>query len=928
MEYNFREIEKKWQKYWEENKTFKTHIDHNKPKYYVLDMFPYPSGSGLHVGHPLGYIASDIFARFKRHQGYNVLHPMGYDAYGLPAEQYAIQTGTHPKVTTEKNIKRYREQLDQIGFSFDWDREVRTCDPEYYKWTQWTFIKLFKHWFNNKTNQAEPIDELIKEFENNGSQNIDASCDPHESFTAAEWNQMSEKEQQQILMNYRLAYLSETMVNWCPALGTVLANDEVKDGYSERGGHPVERKKMKQWSLRISAYAQRLLEGLEKINWSESIKEVQRNWIGRSEGATVYFKIKEHDKRIDVFTTRPDTLFGSTFMVLAPEHDLVEEITTDEHKKEVEEYVNWAKNRSERDRISDVKKITGVFTGAYGVNPVNGKEVPIWVADYVLSGYGSGAIMAVPGHDSRDFAFAKHFNLPIIQVVVKKDEEPTDPADWSDSYDSKEGVMINSGFLNGMDVNDAITETIKFVENKGIGYGTVNYRLRDAIFSRQRYWGEPFPIYYKDGVPYPLNESELPLELPEVDKYQPTEEGDPPLARAKNWKTKEGYPLEVNTMPGFAGSSGYYYRYMDPRNNQEYFSKEAVKYWRDVDLYMGGEEHATGHLMYARFWSHFLYDLGLTVKTEPFKRLINQGKIQGRSNFVYRVVGTKKFVSYYKRKEYDTQRIHVDVNIVHNDELDIQAFREWMPEYQDAEFILEDNGTYVCGAEVEKMSKSKHNVVNPDDLIEQYGADTFRLYEMFLGPIYDDKPWDTQGIEGVFRFVKKFWRLFHDENNNFNVSEAEPDKKELKILHQTIKKVTDDMERFSFNTTISQFMICTNQLNELKCNKRAILEPLTVLLSPFAPHLAEELWRLLGHEETIAHARDPEFNEEYIKESTHEYPVSFNGKMRFKMELPLDMPKEEIEKKVLEEERAQKYLQGKTPKKVIVVPKKIINVVV
>ena len=959
MEYNFREIEKKWQKYWADNKTFKTEIDHDKPKCYVLDMFPYPSGAGLHVGHPLGYIASDIYARFRRHQGYNVLHPMGYDAYGLPAEQYAIQTGTHPAVTTKKNIKRYRQQLDQIGFSFDWDREVQTCDPKYYKWTQWTFIQLFKNWFNTDTQKAEPIEKLVKVFQEKGSEEVNASRDAHEPFSAADWNAMSEEQQQTMLMHYRLAYLSETQVNWCPALGTVLANDEVKDGYSERGGHPVERKKMKQWSLRISAYAQRLLDGLNKINWSESIKEVQRNWIGRSEGATIYFDIKVHEKKqdkapksstneniewhfdeeefeegveenkkLEVFTTRPDTLFGSTFMVLAPEHEIIEEITTSERREEVEKYVAWAKNRSERGRISEVKKVTGVFTGAYGVNPVNGESVPIWIADYVLSGYGSGAIMAVPGHDSRDFAFARHFNLPIIQVVKQKDEQMSDPSAWEESYDSKEGIMVNSGFLNGMDVKEAITATIQKIEAQKKGYGTINYRLRDAIFSRQRYWGEPFPVYYKNGIPYTLNESELPLELPEVDKYKPTEAGEPPLARAKNWKTKEGYPLEVNTMPGFAGSSAYYYRYMDPHNDQEYFSKEANEYWQNVDLYMGGDEHATGHLIYARFWSMFLHDLGMTVKEEPFQRLINQGKIQGRSNFVYRVVGTNKFVSFHKRKEYQTQRIHVDVNIVHNDILDIEAFREWMPDYKNAEFIPEDDGNYVCGWEVEKMSKSKYNVQNPDDLIEQYGTDTFRMYEMFLGPIESHKPWDTQGIEGVFRFIKKFWRLYHDGENKFVVTDEEADKKELKVLHQTIQKITRDVDNFSFNTSVSQLMICTNELSDLKSNKRAILEPLTILIAPFAPHMAEELWSQLGYEGSISTAPAPEFKEEYVKENTFEYPVSFNGKMRFKLELPIDMPKEEAEKAVLNEPKSEKYLQGKTPKKIIVVPKRIINVVV
>jgi len=758
MEYNFTEIEKKWQKYWADNKIYKVDENTDKPKYYVLDMFPYPSGAGLHVGHPLGYIASDIFARYKRQQGFNVLHPMGYDAYGLPAEQYAIQTGTHPAVTTDKNIKRYRNQLDQIGFSYDWDREVKTADPKYFKWTQWTFIQLFKHWFNIDTQKAETINSLIEEFKANGSTEVNAAKNEHDSFTAEEWNNMDEKQQQEMLMNYRLAFLSETLVNWCPALGTVLANDEVKEGLSERGGHPVEQRKMKQWSLRISAYSQRLLDGLNNLGWTESIKETQRNWIGRSEGAAVFFGIKGREDKIEVFTTRPDTLYGSTYMVLAPEHELVEELTSSDRKAEVEEYVTWAKNRSERERMTEVKKITGVFTGAYGINPLTKKEVPIWVADYVLSGYGTGAIMAVPAHDSRDFAFAKKFELPIIQVVAEEGKEIVDTAQWTESFDAKEGLMINSDFLNGLNVKEAITAAIKKIEDSNHGYGTINYRLRDAIFSRQRYWGEPFPIYYKNGVPYTLEESELPLELPEVDEFKPTESGEPPLARAKNWKTKEGYPLEVNTMPGFAGSSGYYYRYMDPNNDKEYFSKEANAYWRSVDLYMGGDEHATGHLIYARFWSMFLYDMGMTVEEEPFKKLINQGKIQGRSNFVYRVVGTNKFVSYNKRKEYKTQQIHVDINIVHNDILDQEAFKNWLPEYKDTEFITEDDGSYICGWEVEKMSKSKYNVQNPDDLIVQYGADTFRLYEMFLGPIESHKPWDTQGIGGVARFIKKFWR--------------------------------------------------------------------------------------------------------------------------------------------------------------------------
>lgn len=1036
MEYNFREIEKKWQQYWAEKKTYKTEIDLNKPKCYVLDMFPYPSGAGLHVGHPLGYIASDIYARFKRHQGFNVLHPMGYDAYGLPAEQYAIQTGTHPAVTTEININRYRQQLDQIGFSYDWDREVQTCDPAYYKWTQWTFIQLFKHWFNKATQKAEGIDSLVNHFEKNGSERIEAASNVHEAFTAAEWKAMSEHDQQEMLMHYRLAYLSETLVNWCPALGTVLANDEVKDGFSERGGHPVERKKMKQWSLRISAYSQRLLDGLNTVKWSESIKEVQRNWIGRSEGATVYFDIKDHHEELEVFTTRPDTLFGSTFMVLAPEHEIIEQITTADQKEEVENYVTWAKNRSERERMSEVKKVTGVFTGAYGINPLNGKQIPIWIADYVLSGYGSGAIMAVPAHDSRDFAFAKHFDLPIIQVVRQKDETLRDPSTWEESYDSKDGIMVNSDFIDGMEVKKAITTTIQKIEQLKKGFGTINYRLRDAIFSRQRYWGEPFPIYYKEGIPYPLDESELPLELPEIDEYKPTEKGEPPLARAKNWKTKEGYPLETNTMPGFAGSSAYYYRYMDPTNDQAYFSKEANEYWQSVDLYMGGDEHATGHLIYSRFWSMFLFDMGMTVKAEPYDRLINQGKIQGRSSFVYRVnfekyaefllwneIKDKKLNVEFKKEFKEGHRrfdffsedakliieikslekleklqevyedyakngdyklllipirdivedidavkkdilkaissenvdtlidhnhepfkptyvskkvagrkffstpLHVDINFVNNDILDTAAFKAWRPEYTDAEFILEEDGSYICGWEVEKMSKSKYNVQNPDDLIVQYGADTFRLYEMFLGPIESHKPWDTQGIEGVSRFIKKFWRLYHNHENAFAVTDEKADKKELKILHQTIQKLTDDVEKFSFNTSVSQLMICANTLTELKCHKREILEPLAVLVAPFAPHMAEELWHILGHNESITTARVPEFNEAYVKEDAFEYPVSFNGKMRFKLELPIDMPKDQVEKSVLADERTEKYLLGKSPKKVIVVPKRIINIV-
>jgi len=927
MDYNYNEIEKKWQAYWAENKTFKAEIDKTKPKFYVLDMFPYPSGAGLHVGHPLGYIASDIYARYKRTKGFNVLHPMGYDAYGLPAEQYAIQTGTHPAVTTEKNIARYRQQLDQIGFSFDWDREVRTSDPKYYKWTQWTFVQLFHSWFSTETNKSEKIEILISQFEKNGNADVKAATSQEEIFTAEEWNAFSEFQQQEILMNYRLAYLANTTVNWCPALGTVLANDEVKEGLSERGGYPVEKRMMKQWLLRITAYSQRLLDGLEGLDWSESLKETQRNWIGRSEGASVLFDVKGVEDKIEVFTTRPDTLFGATYMVLAPEHDLVAKITSDEQKAEVEEYIAWAKNRSERERMTEVKKVSGKFTGGYGINPLTGEEIPIWVADYVLMGYGTGAIMAVPGHDTRDFAFARHFDLPIIQVVVKDGDKPTDPATWDDSYDSKEGIMINSGFLNGLKVKKAIKAAIYEVNKKGIGEGTINYRLRDAIFSRQRYWGEPFPVYYKDGMPQTMDIDQLPVELPEVDKYLPTESGEPPLARAENWKTKEGYPMETNTMPGFAGSSAYYYRYMDPHNNEEYFSKEAVDYWQNVDLYLGGDEHATGHLLYARFWGMFLFDLGMTVKPEPFQKLINQGKIQGRSSFVYRVKGTNKFVSFGLRKEYETTRLHVDISIVKNDVLDTEAFKNWLPEYSDSEFILED-GKYVCGWEVEKMSKSKYNVQNPDDLILKYGADTFRLYEMFLGPLESHKPWDTNGIEGVFRFMRKFWRLYHNEQNEFEVSQEKPNKAELKILHQTIKKVADDIERFSFNTTVSQFMICVNELTEQKCNKQAILEPLTILISSFAPHIAEELWQNFGHKESITYASFPEFIEAHVVENNFSYPVSFNGKMRFKIELPISMNPKEVEVEVLAHPDAQKWLQGNPPKKVIVVPKRIVNVVV
>lgn len=925
MDYNFREIEPKWQHRWSEDKTFRADNKSPKPKYYVLDMFPYPSGAGLHVGHPLGYIASDIVSRYKRLQGFNVLHPMGYDAYGLPAEQYAIQTGTHPEITTSKNIDRYREQMDKIGFSFDWEREVRTCDPFYYKWTQWTFIQLFNHWYNKSSNKAEPVSSLTGYFETNGSNGINAAADLHDPFTAAEWNVMTEKQQQEILMNYRIAYLSDSWVNWCAELGTVLANDEVSNGLSVRGGHPVERKLMRQWSLRISAYAQRLLDGLESLDWSDSLKEIQKNWIGRSEGCEVSFAISGLNEKLKVFTTRPDTLFGVTFMVLAPEHDLVGMLTKDEYRDAIESYLAWTKNRSERERMTEVKQVSGQFTGSYAVNPLTGQEIPVYIADYVLTGYGTGAIMAVPGHDSRDFAFARHFNLPVVQVVCRKGEEPSDPSGWLESYDSKEGVMINSGFITGMEVKEAMRATIDRIESLGLGRGTINFRLRDAIFSRQRYWGEPFPVYYKEGMPYMLPETELPLRLPAVNAYLPTAMGEPPLARAENWNYN-GYPLETNTMPGFAGSSGYYLRYMDASNPDAYFSKEAVNYWRNVDLYIGGAEHATGHLIYARFWNKFLYDIGMAAEQEPFRKLINQGMIQGRSSLVYRVTGTNKFVSLGLKDDYEIQEIHVDISLVNNDILDTEKFRQWRPDLADAEFILED-GKYHCGHEVEKMSKSLYNVQNPDDLVERYGADTLRLYEMFLGPLEQSKPWDTKGIEGTFRFIRKFWKLFHNRDNNFMVSDDTASEAELKTLHKTIKKVQEDVERFSFNTCVASFMICANELTDLKCNKRSVLEPLVVLLSPFAPHIAEELWLLLGHKGSVSFACLPSFDEKYLVESTFEYPVSFNGKMRFTMALPLDMPVAEIEKAVLANEKTLKYLEGKQPRKMIVVPGKIVNIV-
>lgn len=926
MEYNFREIEPKWQNFWKENKTFKAEIREDKPKYYVLDMFPYPSGAGLHVGHPLGYIASDIFSRYKRLQGFNVLHPMGYDAYGLPAEQYAIQTGQHPAITTENNINRYRQQLDILGLSYDWDREVRTCDDKYYKWTQWTFLKLFGSYYCNDAQKARPIEELICVFEKEGNQNINAATSQSEKFTSEEWKNFSEKEKADILMNYRIAYLSDSMVNWCSELGTVLANDEVVNGVSVRGGYPVERKSMRQWSLRITAYAERLLNDLDKLDWTDSLKEIQRNWIGKSQGAAVYFKL-ENGETLEVFTTRADTLFGVTFMVLCPEHEMITSLTTQEQKEEVEKYVSWAKNRSERERQAEVKKVSGVFTGSYALHPLSGERVPIWISDYVLAGYGTGAVMAVPAHDSRDFAFAKHFNLPIKQVVVPHGEQEEDTSLWQESKDSKAGKVINSDFLNGLDVKDAIKKAIQHIEDKNLGFGTINYRLRDAIYSRQRYWGEPFPIYYKDGIATPISESELPLLLPEVDKYLPTESGEPPIARAKNWKTKDGYPYDCNTMPGFAGSNAYSIRYMDPNNTEALVSKEANQYWQNVDLYIGGSEHATGHLLYSRFITKFLFDIGAVCKEEPYQKLINQGMIQGRSNFVYRVKGTNKFVSYNLKGEFETDPIHVDINIVDNDVLDLEKFREWREEFKDADFVLED-GKYICGHEIEKMSKSLYNVQNPDDLVEKYGADTLRLYEMFLGPLEQSKPWDTKGIEGVSRFIRKFWRLYHDKDNNYSVSEEKATKDELKALHKTIKKVQEDIERFSFNTSISTFMICVNELSDLKCNKKEILEPLCILLSPFAPHITEELWNLMGNKVSISFASFPAFDESVLVENTFKYPVSINGKMRANVEIALDLDKDEVEKIVLANAEVQKYIDGKAIKKIIFVPKKIVNIVV
>ncbi len=923
MEYNHRDIESRWQNYWRENKVYKTAIDNSRPKYYVLDMFPYPSGAGLHVGHPLGYIASDIYSRYKRLQGFNVLHPMGYDAYGLPAEQYAIQTGQHPEKTTTDNIARYRQQLDRIGFCYDWDREVRTCDPKFYKWTQWAFMKMVESYYDTELDKAQPISKLVAHFEEKGTEGIHAACSEELSFTADQWKAMSEKEKSDTLMNYRIAYLGNTMVNWCPQLGTVLANDEVSEGLSIRGGYPVEQKLMYQWCLRVSAYAQRLLDGLADLDWTDSLKETQRNWIGRSEGAEMRFKVAGSDLELEIFTTRADTVFGVTFMVLAPESEYVSMVTTPEQRKAVDEYLDSIKHKTERERMID-KKVSGVFSGSYAVNPLTGKEIPIYISDYVLAGYGTGAIMAVPAHDSRDYAFARHFDLPIIPLIEGCDVS-------EQSFEAKSGKMMNSSngefSLNGLEVPEAIAATKRYIAEKGIGRVKVNYRLRDAIFSRQRYWGEPFPVYYKDGIPHLMPESALPLLLPEVDKYLPTETGEPPLGRAKNWVTPEGYPIELNTMPGFAGSSAYYLRYMDPDNTEALVSREADEYWRNVDLYIGGTEHATGHLIYSRFWNKFLYDLGYVVEPEPFKKLINQGMIQGRTNFVYRIKDTNTFVSLGLKDQYDTTPIRVDVNRVSNDVLDLEAFRAWRPEFKDAEFILED-GKYICGWAVEKMSKSMFNVVNPDDIVERYGADTLRLYEMFLGPIEQSKPWDTNGIDGVNRFIKKLWGLYY-KGDTCLVDDSKPSSEALKAVHKLIKKVTGDIENFSYNTSVAAFMICVNELSACKCHSREVLEPLAVVLAPFAPHVAEELWHsALGHDTTVNDARWPEWNEEYLKENTANYAVSFNGKARFTIQVPADLSKDEVEKLALENEASAKWLDGKTIKKIIVVPNKIVNIVV
>lgn len=925
MEYNHRDIEARWQKYWRDNNTYRVDIDTKRPKYYVLDMFPYPSGAGLHVGHPLGYIASDIVSRYKRLKGFNVLHPMGYDAYGLPAEQYAIQTGQHPEVTTQTNIARYREQLDKIGFCYDWSREIRTCDPEYYKWTQWTFKRMFLSYYDTQACKAMPITELVARFEKEGA-NADTPAASSQvlTFSADEWKSMDAKQQSDVLMNYRIAYLGNTMVNWCPKLGTVLANDEVSEGVSLRGGYPVEQKVMYQWCLRVSAYAERLLKGLDTIDWTDSLKETQRNWIGRSEGAEMHFSIDgKDDIDLEIFTTRADTVFGVTFMVLAPESEYVDKVTTAEQREAVTSYIAATKRRTERERLID-KHVSGVFTGAYAVNPLTGKKIPIWVSDYVLAGYGTGAIMAVPAHDSRDYAFARHFDLPIIPLI--------EGADVSEqSFDAKEGIMMNSEGpelnLNGLTVKEAIAATKKFIKEKGIGRVKVNYRLRDAIFSRQRYWGEPFPVYYKKGIPCMLDDKDLPLLLPEIDAYLPTEKGEPPLGRAKNWKTADGYPLELNTMPGFAGSSAYYLRYMDPRNHDALVSKEADEYWRNVDLYIGGTEHATGHLIYSRFWNKFLYDLGIVVEEEPFKKLINQGMIQGRSNFVYRIKDTNTFVSAGKKKDYDVTPIHVDVNIVKNDVLDTEAFRKWRPEYNDAQFVLEDDGRYICGYAVEKMSKSMFNVVNPDDIVATYGADTLRLYEMFLGPLEQSKPWDTNGIDGVNRFLKKLWALFY-KGEEFLPDDSAASEEDLRSLHRLIAKVTADIDNFSFNTSVAAFMICVNELTSHRCRSRQVLQSLLVLLTPFAPHIAEELWHALGNTTTICDAQWPQAEERYLKADTQTYAVSFNGKARFTITVAAGTERADVERLALSNSAATKWLEGKQIVKIIVVPGKIVNVVV
>ena len=923
MDYNYKEIEKKWQQYWRDNHTYKCEIDGNRPKFYVLDMFPYPSGAGLHVGHPLGYIASDIYARYKRLRGFNVLHPMGYDAYGLPAEQYAIQTGQHPEITTNQNIARYREQLDKIGFCYDWDREVKTCDPVYYKWTQWAFLQMFKSYYNTELDKARPITELVAHFEKHGTDGCNAHTNCTDEFTADEWNAMTQVQKNDVLMNYRIAYLGNTMVNWCPKLGTVLANDEVSEGLSIRGGFPVEQKMMSQWCLRVSAYAGRLLRDLDTIEWTESIKETQRNWIGYSEGAEMTFPIADSDKSLLIFTTRADTIFGVTFMVLAPESIYVDDVVTPDQREAVNAYLDEVKHKTERERMID-KKVSGVFTGSYAVNPVTGKNIPIYISDYVLAGYGTGAIMAVPAHDSRDYAFAKHFDLPIIPLIEGADVS-------EESFDAKEGIMTNSSNerlqLNGLQVKEAIARTKEYIEEAGIGHVKVNYRLRDAIFSRQRYWGEPFPIYYdENNQPQPLDESQLPLQLPEVDKFLPTETGEPPLGRAKNWVTTDGYPLELNTMPGFAGSSAYYLRYMDPHNENELVSREANEYWRQVDLYVGGTEHATGHLIYSRFWNKFLYDYGFVCEAEPFRKLVNQGMIQGRSNFVYRIKDTNKFVSLNLKDQYDVTPIHVDVNIVHTDALDIEKFREWRPEFKDAEFILE-NGKYICGWSIEKMSKSMFNVVNPDDIVERYGADTLRLYEMFLGPVEASKPWDTNGIDGVNRFLKRLWALFY-KGETMQLTDEKPSAEALKSVHKLIKKVTGDIETFSYNTSVAAFMICVNELTSMKCRAREVYEPLVVLLAPFAPHIAEELWHVLGHDTTVCDAEWPTWNEEYLKESMVKYTVLFNGKPRYNIEVPAGTAQDEVQRIALSDAGAERWLDGKQPKKVIVVPNKIVNVVV